>query len=186
MTSSSGNFFRVTGPLCGEFPAQRPVTRSFDVFFHLRLNKRLSKQWWGWWFETPSRSLWRHRNGSAPFSAGHHQTQYTPCNTGMHVSSMRRDLNYLWNFGATKLFIGRIRSSISTNMPHERDEQCLFPWYSRYFINWRYNGTTLAFCALWTLNIAVTFDILYSSQKPYIHVCCAWDINMPPNEFLPM
>ena len=29
----------------GEFPAQRAVTRSFDVFFDLRLNKRLSKQW---------------------------------------------------------------------------------------------------------------------------------------------
>ena len=28
-------------PVPGEFPAQRPVTRSFDVFFHLRLNKRL-------------------------------------------------------------------------------------------------------------------------------------------------
>ena len=28
----------------------RPVTRSFDVFFDLRLNKRLSKQSWGWWF----------------------------------------------------------------------------------------------------------------------------------------
>ena len=38
----------------GLFPAQRPVTRSFDVFFGLRLNKRLSKQWSGWWFETPS------------------------------------------------------------------------------------------------------------------------------------
>ena len=40
--------FRVTGHLCGdspvrgEFPAQRPVTRSFDSFFDLRLNKRLS------------------------------------------------------------------------------------------------------------------------------------------------
>ena len=30
-------------PVPGEFPAQRPVTRSFDVFFDLRLNKRLSK-----------------------------------------------------------------------------------------------------------------------------------------------
>ena len=28
----------------GEFPAQRPVTR-FDVFFDLRLNERLLKQW---------------------------------------------------------------------------------------------------------------------------------------------
>ena len=42
---------------------QRPVTRSFDVFFDLCLDKRLSKKSWGWWFETPSRSLWRHCNG---------------------------------------------------------------------------------------------------------------------------
>ena len=68
MTSSNGNIFRVTGPLCGEFtgpgefPTQRPVTRSFDVFFDLRLNKRLSKQPWGWWFETLSWSLWRQCN----------------------------------------------------------------------------------------------------------------------------
>ena len=49
-------------PVTGEFHAQRPVTQSFDVFFDLCLNKRLSKQSWGWWFETPSRSLWRHCN----------------------------------------------------------------------------------------------------------------------------
>ena len=68
MTSSNGNIFRVTGPLCGEFtvpgefPTQKPVTRSFDVYFDLRLNKRLSKRPWGWWFETPSWSLWRQCN----------------------------------------------------------------------------------------------------------------------------
>ena len=66
VTSSHGKIFRVTGHLCGkftgEFPAQRPVTRSFDVFFDLRLNRWLSKQPWGWWFEMPSWSLWRHRN----------------------------------------------------------------------------------------------------------------------------
>ena len=50
MTSSNGNIFRVTDPSCreftrpGEFPAQRPVTRSFDVFFDLRPNKRMGKQ----------------------------------------------------------------------------------------------------------------------------------------------
>ena len=48
-----------TSPVTCEFPAQRPVTCSFGVFFDLRLNKRLSKQWWGWWFETTSRPLWR-------------------------------------------------------------------------------------------------------------------------------
>ena len=42
--------------------AQRPVTRSFDVFFDLHLNKQLSKQSRGWWFETPSGSLWHQCN----------------------------------------------------------------------------------------------------------------------------
>ena len=50
-------------PVIGEFPAQRPVTRSFDVFFDHCPNKWLSKQSWGWWFEIPSRPLWRHCNG---------------------------------------------------------------------------------------------------------------------------
>ena len=49
-------------PVTGGFPAQRPVTRSFDVYFDLHLNKRLNKQWRGWWIETPSRPLWRHCN----------------------------------------------------------------------------------------------------------------------------
>ena len=49
-------------PVTGEFLTQRPVTWSFDVFFDLRPNKRLSKQSWDWWFEMPSRSLWRHCN----------------------------------------------------------------------------------------------------------------------------
>ena len=53
-------------PVPGEFPAQRPVTRSFDVFFDLRLNKPSSKQLWGWWFETLSSPLWRHCNDPIP------------------------------------------------------------------------------------------------------------------------
>ena len=60
-------------PVPGEFPAQRPGTRSFDVFFDLRLNKRFSKQSWGWWFETLSRPLWRHCNDSIAFL---HYIQY--------------------------------------------------------------------------------------------------------------
>ena len=64
MTSSNGNICAGNSPVHGEFPAQRPVTRSFDAFFDMRPNKRLSKQSWGWWFGTPSRSLWRHRNAN--------------------------------------------------------------------------------------------------------------------------
>ena len=47
-------------PVIGEFPSQRPVARSFDVFFDPRLKKRLNKQSKRRWFETPSRSVWRH------------------------------------------------------------------------------------------------------------------------------
>ena len=68
MTSSNGNFSTLlalsagNSPVTGEFPAQRPVTRGYDVFFDLRLNGRLSKQSWGWWFEKLLRPLWRHSN----------------------------------------------------------------------------------------------------------------------------
>ena len=49
-------------PVPGGSPSQRPVTQSFDVLFDVRLNKRLCKQSRRRWFETPSRSLWRHCN----------------------------------------------------------------------------------------------------------------------------
>ena len=66
----------------GEFPSQRPVTRSFDVFYDLRPNKRLNwlyNQSTGWWFEAPSRSLWRH------------------CNVVCQTDSYR-EISYWWNF----------------------------------------------------------------------------------------
>ena len=67
MTSSNGNILLVAtlyagnSPVTGVFPLQTPV-RSFDVFFDLRLTKRLNKESTRWWFETPSRLLWRHCN----------------------------------------------------------------------------------------------------------------------------
>ena len=57
LTLCAGN-----SPVTGEFPAQRLVARSFDVFFDLRPNKLLSKQVRGWWLETPSGPLCRHCN----------------------------------------------------------------------------------------------------------------------------
>ena len=85
MTSSNGTIFRVTGPLCweftgtGEIPAQWPMTRSFDVFFDLRLNKRLSKQPWGLWFETPLWSLWRQCNDRLILTAIYRMVIYSRC-----------------------------------------------------------------------------------------------------------
>ena len=65
-------------PVTGKFPTQRPVTRSFDVFFELRLNIQLNKRWWGWWFETLSRSSWRH------------------CNVGLHTGYVKQRQTIFW------------------------------------------------------------------------------------------
>ena len=86
--------FAGNSPVTGEFPAQRPVTRSFDVFFDLRLNNRLSKQSWDWWFETPSRSSWRHCNvthvnnmwTSVSGRSTPHSWKYTTFVRGVHWS----------------------------------------------------------------------------------------------------
>ena len=95
MTSSNGNIFRVTGHSCGEsmltgdFPSQRPVTRSFDVFFDLRPNNRLSKHWRRLWFETPAPLLWRHCNDMSR-------------NDIDHARQTREKFNYLRNLSVEK------------------------------------------------------------------------------------
>ena len=61
-------------PVPGEFPAQRPVTRRFDVLFDPRLNKRLNKQSLGWWYELPSVSLWRKWKPSCHYTIMHAHT----------------------------------------------------------------------------------------------------------------
>ena len=119
MTSSNGNIFRVTGhlagnsPVTGEFPAQRPVTRSFDVFFRLRLNKRLTKQWWGWWFLTPSRPLWRHWNERR-------------VSNKEGVSSSRGDRVTVVQFKGANTFSPRsskVRCNLSLTNPHHKHTQ---------------------------------------------------------------
>ena len=54
--------FAGNSPVPGEFPTQMSVMQSFDVYFYLRPNKRLSKQSWVWFLETASCPLWRHRS----------------------------------------------------------------------------------------------------------------------------
>ena len=104
MTPSNGNIFSVTGllygdsPVTGQFPAQRPVTRSFDVFFDERLNKRLSKQWWGWWFETPSDPLWGHCNAmmDIPAEAQVGAMHSAPCRLRAAIEAREGLVNHQW------------------------------------------------------------------------------------------
>ena len=76
-------------PVPVEFPAQRPVMRSFDAYFDLRLNKRLSKQSWSWWYETLSHPLWRHCNvDSKVHGANMGPTWVLSAPDGPHVGPM--------------------------------------------------------------------------------------------------
>ena len=52
-------------PVTREFPSQMPVTRSFDIFFDVRLDKRSSTLSMRRWFETPFCSIGRHCNDVA-------------------------------------------------------------------------------------------------------------------------
>ena len=73
-------------PVPGEFPTQRPMMRSFDVFFDRRPNKGLSKQWQGWWFEMQSSPLWRHSN-AVPIDVTSWTMSHLP-ETGFYRNSM--------------------------------------------------------------------------------------------------
>ena len=71
------------------------------VFFYLRLNKWLSKQWWGRWFETPSLPLWRHCNvitatphGHRPTCGCHFKNVCLPCGVLFTIQCSRHDKLY--------------------------------------------------------------------------------------------
>ena len=95
VTSSNGNNFRFPGPLCGELTGHRwiPRAKASDAelwcFLWSTPKKRLSKQSWGWWFETPSCSLWRHCNVSEQQSYNvcliNYEPLLLPCYGGIHT-----------------------------------------------------------------------------------------------------
>ena len=86
-------------PVSDEFPTQRPVTHSFDVYFDLRPNKRLSKQSLGWWFETLSPPLWRHRNGKVTDTFISHRMDYwmviDPCSQAL-IALLNKDYIHMY------------------------------------------------------------------------------------------
>ena len=101
-----------------EFPSQEPVTRSFGVFFDLHLNKRLSKQSSGWWFEIPSHSLWRHCN-EQPWqwfsSSGIFQFQHQ-CDRNARNSSIHLKHKWKWFALPAKIALFLLLYFLSNNL----------------------------------------------------------------------
>ena len=89
MKSSKGNIFRVTGHFCGKFTGDTKASDAeLYIFFDLHPNKLLSKQSWGWWFKTPLRPLWRHRNGClAPAPHRSLLARFAAYDIGIHTES---------------------------------------------------------------------------------------------------
>ena len=116
-------------PLCWPFvrgihrspvnsPHKRSVTRSFNVSLISALNKRLSKQVWGWWFEAPSRPLWRHCNVfSYEFiDHGHHFVCIFISNLNKNNCSPRSNINIACMFvpsGSISMQLYNYQSSIT-------------------------------------------------------------------------
>ena len=158
-------------PVICDFPAQRPVTRSFDVFFDLRLNKWLSNQWWGWWFEMPSRPLWRHCNVTMITTWDGNEIAFQMAgpvqgkSTGHCGVSLKRDseiwtVDILFDSGMNKLLNKQLSywwfaitwhlcdvKVIQTHMRHPISRPCGWAMGCLLWVFWKnltyYNGTEL-------------------------------------------
>ena len=94
----------------------RVVTPSFDVFFGLRLNKRLSKQSWDWWFETPLRSLWRHSNDCFKFQCGEEWDLVVFGHCRVSYAQYYIQLNYIQRgiYSTLEPTLAKLKSSITS------------------------------------------------------------------------
>ena len=104
-------------PVTSEFPTQRQVTRSFGVFFDLRLNQQLSKQWGRRWFETLSCSSWRFCNGRIGSKHWYIKFTYSRISCWVCVYDEVCSHHYLVYY---------IRGHVFSIDP-------LFPWWSRWY-----------------------------------------------------
>ena len=159
MTSSNGNVFRVTGLCAGATDAE------LWCFLDLRLNKRLSKQSWGWWFETPSSSLWRHCNVLSMCPAPpQRQTRFLCQITWLIIGDRKRDQD-------NKIFridYHRIISSYFRQSFYNCIYNC-FAWFSGQFISFRRHCLRLIEAnKLWLLWCQILWSKPYWTNKDCI------------------
>ena len=171
-------------PVTGEFPAQRPVTRSFDAFFDLHPNKRLSKRSWGWWFETPSRPLWRHCNDmdiQIPWIYWERRRKHTkiksttkPCIYTMRCTT--------WLIPGLRPANERRRYSETTSLIVSEHTQNGPRIYCRINSTVLTPGRVLVE-ATQTITLRNTLDILWRQYISILELCCA-DLFLPGNRML--
>ena len=102
------------------------------------LNKRCwinGKQWWGWWFETPPRQLWRHYNALTR-GGGKPVAKYS---FPAHVGSSRKDRHLLFGleFEQGLVAVGPNHSSSLQKNPWWRQKN---PWWRHDIKRFRITG----------------------------------------------
>ena len=134
-------------PIAGDFPSQIPITLRFDVFFELRLNKRLSKQSKLRWFQTPSRSLWRQCNA-------HEGMISTAYDISVWNVDFQCKTNISWKHFSTKRgnFVGLFHRSrfallLHPGKPHQRAKSPI-----SFQLMHRKCRTTVSICLCWWLS----------------------------------
>ena len=155
-------------PITGEFLSQRPVTRSFNVFFYLRLSKRLCKQPRRRWFEMPSGPLWRHHNGISVTQAGSESGmltrvwQYNACSMHDKYHKQTRDASNI------------ISLSISICLLYH-DCNCAFTLEFTNTCSWW--GSTITYLYLSIINLLFDFKIWHACSH-YIAKFRFWTIDL--------
>ena len=162
----------------GNSPHIGPVTRSFDVFFDLRLIKRS----WVWWFETPSRSLWRHCYGQKmkTLNSRQHLISY------QYIEYFRKIRGSLYFSGNAPLKIGCIYQAIiwlskhwetvyfdhSCSVGNLYDIRSFYNGFLKYFLSFcRPRGHDLMEIKMCSFNYK-TFYVSFSS--PCRFALCEW------------
>ena len=137
-------------PITGEFPSEKPVARSFG-FFIGALNKRSSKQSWGWWFETPSCSLWRH------------------CNERRRLTSIRVPIIKIRQPHDCLIFIMRIHISGNILFILKWDPGVIYPSRRLDMERLHYDDVTMTTMASHITSLTVVYSTVYSDADQRKH-----------------
>ena len=137
LTFFEGNLLVTSG-----FPSKRPAIRSFNIFFDLRLNKRLNKQSRRRRFETPSPLSWLHCNEVmirameyilwilGPHSRVEKSHIYIDEYNFTHESIINNWRMYVMSFDSLQ-WRHNERDGVSNHQPHDYSLNCLFMYTSR-------------------------------------------------------
>ena len=162
-----------------------PVVWSFGVFFDLHLNIRLCKQSQGWWFETPSRPLWRHCNDTRIFHCWpdwssknknkkihRHQLQIILMSWFVYRQLHKHDKSFRWHPEKTLSTQHRSHTMLSTRTPMHIDTSNLHLLHTNDSMqsnHTHYDDIKMGVIASQITSLAIVYSTVYSGADQRQH-----------------